>query len=79
MGHIRKNIKRVLKEYDKEELFDYTPNFSADELLKYIESEWDVEMLGLVNSKINERINFLTRIADMSNKKEVKGFRRYED
>jgi len=79
MSDIRKNIKKVLKEYDEEELFDYTPKFSADELLKYIESEWDVEMLGLVNSKINERINFLTSIADMSNKKEVKGFRRYED
>jgi hypothetical protein len=75
----RKIIKNVLKEYTEEELFDYKPNFSADDLLKYIESEWDVEMLEIINSKINERINFLTHITDMGAKKEVKGFKRYDE
>ena len=68
----RKKIKNVLKEYTEEELFDYKPNFSAEDLLKYIESEFDIEMLGLINSKINERLDFLTRIADMGARKEIK-------
>ena len=52
MSNIRKNIKQVLKEYTEEELYDYKPNFSAKDLLKYIESEWDSEMLELIDSKI---------------------------
>ena len=77
----RKKIKNVLKEYTEEELFDYKPNFSAEDLLKYIESEFDIEMLSIINSKIEERLDFLTRIADMGAKKEVRGFKllRYDD
>ena len=75
----RKKIKNVLKEYTEEELFDYKPNFSAEDLIKYIESEFDTEMLGLINSKINERLDFLNRIADIGTKKEVKGFKRYDE
>ena len=71
----RKKIKNVLKEYTEEELFDYKPNFSAEDLLKYIESEFDIEMLSIINSKIEERLDFLTRIADMGAKKEVRGFK----
>jgi len=75
----RKKIKNVLKEYTEEELFDYKPNFSAEDLIKYIDSEFDIEMLGIINSKINERLDFLTRIADIGAKKEVKGFKRYDE
>lgn len=75
----RKIIKNVLKEYTEEELFDYKPNFSADDLLKYIESEWDIEMLEIINSKINERINFLSNVTDISSRKEVRGFKRYDE
>ena len=75
----RKKIKNVLKEYTEEELFDYKPNFSAEDLLKYIESEFDIEMLSIINSKIEERLDFLTRIAAMGAKKEVRGFKRYDD
>ncbi len=75
----RKKIKNVLKEYTEEELFDYKPNFSAEDLIKYVESEFDIELLGLINSKINERLDFLTRIADIGAKKEVKGFKRYDE
>ena len=75
----RKIIKNVLKEYTEEELFDYKPNFSADDLLKYIESEWDVEMLEIINSKINERIDFLTHVTDIGSKKEIRGFKRYDE
>ena len=75
----RKIIKNVLKEYTEEELFDYKPNFSADDLLKYIESEWDVEMLEIINSKINKRIDFLTHITDIGSKKEIRGFKRYDE
>ena len=65
----RKKIKNVLKEYTEEELFDYKPNFSAEDLLKYIESEFDIEMLSIINSKIEERLDFLNRIADMGARK----------
>jgi len=78
MSNIRKNIKQVLKEYTEEELYDYKPNFSAEDLLKYIESEWDSEMLELIDSKIQQRLDFLYRVATMSTKKEITGFKRYK-
>ena len=55
----RKKIKDILKEYTEEELFDYKPNFSAEDLIKYIDSEWDIEILNMISSKINERIGYL--------------------
>ena len=79
MGDIRENIKNILKEYTEEELYDYKPNFSADDLLKYIESEWDVEMLEMIDSKIQQRISYLTQIMDMGMKTKVTGFKRYDD
>jgi len=79
MSNIRKNIKQVLKEYTEEELYDYKPNFSAEDLLKYIESEWDIEMLEMIDSKIQERISYLTQIMDMSVRTKVTGFKRYDD
>lgn len=78
MSNIRKNIKQVLKEYTEEELYDYKPNFSAEDLLKYIESEWDSEMLELIDSKIQQRLDFIYRVATMSTKKEITGFKRYK-
>ena len=79
MSNIRKNIKQVLKEYTEEELYDYKPNFSAEDLLKYIESEWDSEMLELIDSKIQDRLDFLYRVSTMSTKKEIKGFKKYDE
>ena len=79
MSNIRENIKHTLKEYTEEELYDYKPNFSADDLLKYIESEWDIEMLEMIDSKIQERISHLTQIMDMGMKTKVTGFKRYDD
>ncbi len=75
----RKKIKDILKEYTEEELFDYKPNFSAEDLIKYIDSEWDVEILNMISSKINERIGYLTNITDMGKKTVVRGFRNNED
>lgn len=72
----RNVIKKILKEYTEEELYDYKPNFSADDLLKYIESEWDVEMLELINGRINQRIHFLNQLIGAAGKKDVIGFRR---
>jgi len=72
-------IQKVLKEYTEDELFDYKPNFSAEDLIKYIDSEWDIEMLEMIDSKIQERISYLTQIMDMGMKTKVKGFKRYDD
>ena len=67
-------IQKVLKEYTEDELYDYKPNFSAEDLIKYIDSEWDIEMLEMVNSKISDRIEYLSQIIGMGNRKEIKGF-----
>jgi predicted glycosyl hydrolase (DUF1957 family) len=76
MSNIRKSIKQVLKEYTEEELYDYKPNFSADDLLKYIESEWDSEMLELIDSKIQERLRFLYTLQSVAIKKDITGFKK---
>ena len=78
MDNVRKNIKKVLKEYDEEELYDYESNFSADDLLKYIASEWDTEMLEIINSKIQDRLSYLYTVSDATSKKEIEGFKRYD-
>lgn len=69
-------IQKVLKEYTEDELFDYKPNFSAEELIKYIDSEWDIEILKMVGSKISDRVDYLNQVIGMGNRREVKGFRR---
>ena len=79
MSDIRENIKQVLKEYTEDELYDYKPSFSAEDLLKYIESEWDIEMLEMIDSKIQERIEFLNNVIGVGSRKEIKGFKRYDD
>lgn len=79
MSDIRENIKQVLKEYTEEELYDYKPNFSAEDLLKYIESEWDIEMLEMIDSKIQDRIGYLTQVLDVGMRTKVTGFKRYDD
>jgi hypothetical protein len=79
MSDIRENIKQVLKEYTEEELYDYKPNFSAEDLLKYIESEWDIEMLEMIDSKIQDRIGYLTQVLDVGTRTKVTGFKRYDD
>jgi hypothetical protein len=79
MSDIRENIKQVLKEYTEEELYDYKPSFSAEDLLKYVESEWDIEMLEMIDSKIQERIEFLNHVIGVGSRKEIKGFKQYND
>ena len=69
-------IQKVLKEYTEDELFDYKPNFSAEDLIKYIDSEWDIEMLNMINSKISDRVDYLNQVIGMGNKVKVKGFGR---
>lgn len=69
-------IKKVLKEYTEDELFDYKPNFSAEDLIKYIDSEWDIEMLNMINSKISDRVDYLNQVIGMGSRIRVKGFGR---
>lgn len=67
-------IQKVLKEYTEDELFDYKPNFSAEDLIKYIDSEWDIEILNMINSKISDRVDYLNQVIGMGNRVRVKGF-----
>lgn len=69
-------IQKVLKEYTEDELFDYKPNFSAEELIKYVDSEWDIEVLEMIGSKISERVDYLNQVIGMGNRVRVKGFGR---
>lgn len=67
-------IQKVLKEYTEDELFDYKPNFSAEDLIKYIDSEWDIEMLNMISYKISDRVDYLNQVIGMGNRVRVKGF-----
>ena len=67
-------IQKVLKEYTEDGLFDYKPNFSAEDLIKYIDSEWDIEMLNMISSKISDRVDYLNQVIGMGNRVRVKGF-----
>ena len=57
-------------------LDNYKAPFTAKEFGKWVDSEWDIEMLEMVNSKISDRIDYLSQIIGMGNRKEIKGFGR---
>ena len=73
---MEKYIKKILREYSEDELYNYEPNFTSSDFLKWVESEFDKEVLELVLTKVQDRLNFLDAMGHMSTRKEVKGFRR---
>ena len=69
-------IKKILKEEGN--LDNYKPSFSAEDFTNWVDSEFDIETLEIVNSKIEERISLLNHLIGVANRKEIKGFRNSE-
>ena len=67
-------IKRILKE--QRDLDTYKPSFTAEDFTNWVDSEFDVETLEMVQSKIEERLSLLNHLIGIENKKEIKGFRK---
>jgi len=56
-------------------LDNYKAPFTAKEFGKWVDSEWDIEMLELVESMIGSRINELKLLVDTANRVEIQGFK----
>lgn len=66
---ISKNISEQ-KNLDK-----YEANFTAEDFNNWVNSEWDIETLEMVQMMVKDRIDQLYQIIDIATKKEVKGFK----
>ena len=53
-------IKKILKE--EGDLDNYKPSFSAQDFTNWIDSEFDIETLEMVQSKIEERMSLLNHL-----------------
>ena len=67
-------IKKILKE--ERDLDNYKPSFTAEDFTNWVDSEFDIETLEMVQSKIEERMSLLNHLIWVANRKEIKGFRR---
>ena len=75
INSIEELIYKDKKVNEEVELDNYKSSFTTEEFVSYINSEFDLEMLELIQGVVSSRINTLNTIIDMSNRKEVKGFR----
>lgn len=57
-------------------LDNYKAPFTAKEFGKWVDSEWDIEMLEMVQSMLIGRIDEIKMLADIATKVEIKGFRK---
>lgn len=60
------------------DLDNYQAPFTAEDFTNYVNSEFDLEMLGLMQGIIQKRMNFLKRMVDMGKRTEVTGFKRFD-
>lgn len=68
------------QEEEKVDLDSYESNFTSDDFMNYVESEWDMEMLDLMMGIINKRKEFLKQVIAHANPRTVvKGFKRYDE
>ena len=73
----KKEISRIISKRISEEknLDNYKANFTAEDFKNWVDSEWDIETLEMVQGVIQNRLDLLYEIIDAATKKEVKGFR----
>ena len=72
-----KQYKELLNTIKEEvDLSTYEAPFSSEDFLNWVNSEFDVEILRLTKSKIEERINFLNTMIGMGTRNTIKGYRR---
>ena len=60
------------------DLDNFQAPFTSEDFVNYVNSEFDIEMLGMMQNVIQKRMNFLKRMVDMGRRKEIKGFRRFD-
>ena len=58
------------------DLTNYEANFSSGDFVNWVDSEFDLDILNIAKSKIEERINFLNTMIGMGTRSEIKGYRR---
>ena len=73
-------IKEVTPENVNEQvdLDNFQAPFTSEDFVNYVNSEFDIEMLKMMQNVIQKRMNFLKRMVDMGKRKEIKGFRRFD-
>lgn len=78
--HILDDIKEI--PFNKEniseqsDLSDYNAPFTSEDFVNYVNSEFDLEMLELMQGVIDKRIKELNALLYIANRKEIKGFRK---
>jgi hypothetical protein len=55
-------------------LDNYKAPFTAKEFGKWVDSEWDIKMLELVQSRVAGRVNELKSLVDTANRIQIEGF-----
>lgn len=60
---------------EQKNLDNYEANFTAEDFNNWVNSEWDIETLEMVQSMVQNRIDQLYQIIDIATKKEVRGFK----
>lgn len=60
------------------DLDNFQAPFTSEDFVNYVNSEFDIEMLEIMQSVIQKRMNFLKRMVDMGRRTEIKGFRRFD-
>ncbi len=72
----RQSLK-TLKEQEEAALpDDYEAPFTGEDFVKYIHSEWDLEMLDLIIDVTMERRTFIENLLHNATRKEIRGFGR---
>ena len=69
----QKLLNKIEEEVD---LTNYEASFSSEDFVNWVNSEFDLEILQIAKSKIEERINFLNTMIGMGTRSEIKGYRR---
>lgn len=70
-------IESLLKKINEEvDLTNYEASFSSEDFVNWVDSEFDLDILKIAKSKIEERINFLETMIGMGTRSEIKGYRR---
>lgn len=71
-----KQVNELFNKLQEEvDLDNYEAPFSSDDFINWVNSEYDLDLLQIVGSKIQERINFLETIISAATRKKIKGFR----
>jgi len=60
---------------EQKNLDNYEAKFTAEDFNDWVNSEWDIETLEMVQSMVQNRIDQLYQIIDIATKKEVRGFK----